>query len=63
LRTLPGPLDPIDARLTQWMARNGIVILRVALGIVFFWFGVLMIGATVRGGVLTARSPAIAREQ
>jgi uncharacterized membrane protein YphA (DoxX/SURF4 family) len=41
LRTLPGPLDPIDARLTQWMARNGIVILRVALGIVFLWFGVL----------------------
>src|ERR671920_2162371 len=39
--TLPGPLDPVDARLTQWVARYGIVILRVALGVVFFWFGVL----------------------
>jgi uncharacterized membrane protein YphA (DoxX/SURF4 family) len=38
---LPGPLDPIDARLTRWMARYGIVILRGALGVVFFWFGVL----------------------
>lgn len=41
VRTLPGPLDPIDARLTQWMARYGIVVLRVALGVVFFWFGVI----------------------
>jgi uncharacterized membrane protein YphA (DoxX/SURF4 family) len=28
-------------RLTQWMARYGVVTLRVTLGIVFFWFGVL----------------------
>jgi uncharacterized membrane protein YphA (DoxX/SURF4 family) len=41
MRTLPGPLDPVDARLTQWMARYGVVTLRVTLGIVFFWFGVL----------------------
>ena len=41
MRTLPGPLDPVDARLTQWMARYGIVILRVALGVEFFWFGIL----------------------
>ncbi len=31
----------IDAHLTEWMARYGIPILRVSLGIVFFWFGVL----------------------
>lgn len=31
----------IDLRLTNWMARYGIGILRVSLGIVFFWFGVL----------------------
>lgn len=31
----------IDARITSWMARHGIVILRVCLGLVFFWFGVL----------------------
>lgn len=41
MRTLPGPLDPVDASLTRWMARHGVVILRVALGIVFFWFGIL----------------------
>jgi uncharacterized membrane protein YphA (DoxX/SURF4 family) len=31
----------IDVRLTRWMARYGITILRVSLGIIFFWFGVL----------------------
>lgn len=38
---LPAWLEPIDARLTRWMARYGIVLLRVSLGIIFFWFGVL----------------------
>lgn len=41
MRTLPGPLDPVDARLTEWMARYGVVALRVALGLVFLWFGAL----------------------
>src|SRR5918997_188232 len=41
MRTLPGPLDPVDARLTLWMARYGIATLRVALGVVFLWFGAL----------------------
>jgi uncharacterized membrane protein YphA (DoxX/SURF4 family) len=41
MRPLPANLDPVDRRLTRWMARYGIVILRVALGIVFLWFGVL----------------------
>lgn len=30
-----------DIKITHWMARYGIVLLRVSLGIVFFWFGVL----------------------
>ena len=30
-----------DVRLTRWMARYGVGALRVSLGIVFFWFGVL----------------------
>jgi uncharacterized membrane protein YphA (DoxX/SURF4 family) len=34
-------LDTIDAAITRWMARNGITFLRISLGIVFFWFGVL----------------------
>jgi uncharacterized membrane protein YphA (DoxX/SURF4 family) len=33
--------DRFDARITEWMAKNGIVVLRVSLGIVFLWFGVL----------------------
>ena len=30
-----------DARVTAWMARYGILILRVSLGLVFLWFGFL----------------------
>jgi uncharacterized membrane protein YphA (DoxX/SURF4 family) len=33
--------DRIDSTLTAWMARNGIRLLRISLGIVFLWFGVL----------------------
>ena len=31
----------LDTTLTRWMARSGISLLRVSLGIVFFWFGFL----------------------
>lgn len=34
-------LDAVDVRLTRWMARNGVPLLRVSLGVVFFWFGAL----------------------
>lgn len=33
--------DVVDRRITHWMARAGIPILRVALGVVFIWFGAL----------------------
>jgi uncharacterized membrane protein YphA (DoxX/SURF4 family) len=33
--------DQVDRRLTQWMARNGILLLRLSVGIVFLWFGLL----------------------
>ncbi len=33
--------DTLDAAITRWMADNGITILRIALGIVFIWFGAL----------------------
>ncbi|MGQ9903302.1 MAG: DoxX family membrane protein [Anaerolineae bacterium] len=33
--------DRIDARITHWMARYSVIILRVALGLVFLWFGAL----------------------
>ena len=31
----------VDPVITQWMARNGIWLIRTSLGIVFLWFGVL----------------------
>jgi uncharacterized membrane protein YphA (DoxX/SURF4 family) len=30
-----------DRELTRWMARYGIFFLRVSVGIIFFWFGIL----------------------
>jgi uncharacterized membrane protein YphA (DoxX/SURF4 family) len=38
---LPGPLEPLDVRITTWMARHGVTITRIALGVVFLWFGVI----------------------
>jgi uncharacterized membrane protein YphA (DoxX/SURF4 family) len=31
----------LDKKLTNWMATYGLLILRISLGIVFLWFGVL----------------------
>jgi uncharacterized membrane protein YphA (DoxX/SURF4 family) len=31
----------LDRHTTEWMARHGITILRISLGVVFLWFGVL----------------------
>lgn len=33
--------ERLDRRITGWMADHGILLLRVSLGIVFLWFGVL----------------------
>lgn len=33
--------DIVDTTITNWMARWGVPLLRVSLGIVFFWFGFL----------------------
>jgi uncharacterized membrane protein YphA (DoxX/SURF4 family) len=33
--------DRVDLTLTNWMARNGVRLLRFSLGMVFLWFGVL----------------------
>lgn len=33
--------DRLDRAITGWMAEHGITLLRVSLGVVFFWFGVL----------------------
>lgn len=41
MSALPTRLEPVDVKITHWMARHGVLILRIALGAVFFWFGVL----------------------
>lgn len=38
---LPAAIDAIDVKITGWMARHGIAFTRIALGVVFFWFGVI----------------------
>jgi uncharacterized membrane protein YphA (DoxX/SURF4 family) len=37
----PNWFDRLDRRITHWMAEHGLTLLRLALGVVFFWFGVL----------------------
>ena len=37
--TLRRQFDRIDRRITSWMADHGLLLLRLALGIVFLWFG------------------------
>lgn len=38
---MPTSIDRIDRAVVAWMDRHAIPILRVALGVVFSWFGVL----------------------
>jgi uncharacterized membrane protein YphA (DoxX/SURF4 family) len=33
--------ENLDRHITDWMAKNGVTLLRISVGIVFFWFGVL----------------------
>jgi uncharacterized membrane protein YkgB len=39
--TLMDRFEAADARIAGWMATHAITLLRVAIGIVFFWFGAL----------------------
>ena len=38
---LPDPLEPLDVRITAALARFGVPVLRIGLGVVFLWFGAL----------------------
>lgn len=33
--------EALDLKITKWMARHGVLLLRISLGIVYLWFGVL----------------------
>ena len=39
--TMARRFERTDRRITTWMAEHGLLLLRIALGIVFFWFGAL----------------------
>lgn len=39
--TLQTKFDQIDRSITEWMAKYGLRVLRIALGFIFFWFGAL----------------------
>lgn len=41
MNALAKRLQVLDAALTEWMAANGVFLLRVSLGVVFLWFGAL----------------------
>ena len=41
MATLSTKFDQVDTTLISWMAQNGIILLRLSLGMVFVWFGVL----------------------
>ena len=41
MRGLPERIDQLDVRITGVLARIGVPVVRVALGIVFLWFGAL----------------------
>ncbi|GGM22513.1 DoxX family protein [Deinococcus aerophilus] len=38
--TLAWKIDALELRVVSWWARHGIVLLRLTLGLVFFWFGI-----------------------
>jgi uncharacterized membrane protein YphA (DoxX/SURF4 family) len=38
---LPAPIERLDVRITSTLARIAVPTLRIALGVVFLWFGVL----------------------
>lgn len=38
--SLAWKIDALELRMVSWWARHGILLLRLALGVVFFWFGI-----------------------
>jgi uncharacterized membrane protein YphA (DoxX/SURF4 family) len=41
MQELVGKIERAEVRVTGWLIRYSIMLLRIGLGIVFFWFGVL----------------------
>ena len=58
---LPSSLEAADRRVTHWMSNHGVTILRLALGIIFLWFGFLKFfpGVSSEEGIATRTIAAI----
>jgi uncharacterized membrane protein YphA (DoxX/SURF4 family) len=41
MNSVKSTFNRFDARLTRWMADSGVQLLRISVGVVFLWFGVL----------------------
>jgi len=41
MQNFKSTFDTVDTRLTNWMADNGVTLLRISVGIIFLWFGAL----------------------
>ncbi len=56
---VPPRLRRLDQRLTAWMDRHGVLLLRVAVGVVFIWFGALKLlpGASPATGLIVSTYP------
>jgi uncharacterized membrane protein YphA (DoxX/SURF4 family) len=39
--SLEQDFNSLDKRITSWMARHGVSLLRISLGVIFLWFGLL----------------------
>ena len=56
---VPPRLRRLDRHLTAWMDRHGVLLLRVAVGVVFIWFGALKLlpGASPATGLIVSTYP------
>jgi uncharacterized membrane protein YphA (DoxX/SURF4 family) len=41
MKNVGGWFARTDATITRWMAQHGVRLLRISVGVIFFWFGVL----------------------
>lgn len=41
MQNIKSIFDRVDKQITSWMSRYGLLLLRLSVGIVFFWFGIL----------------------
>ncbi len=48
--------DKIDRTITRWMANYGLTIMRLGLGVVFFWFGALKLAPGISPAEMLVRN-------